>query len=124
MRRVEDRLDATAADKQPDSAAADEAIDLTYSLFDLDEKQIHARRKALRSLLKSSEARFEKATRNRPPVLRAGVEVRVLSGPLVGEQGVILDSDYIESRVQLQLPDRPTPMWVAFNQVGPHRHIE
>ena len=69
-------------------------------------------------------ARFEKATRNRPPVLGAGVEVRVLSGPLVGEQGVILDADYIESRVQLQLPDRPTPVWVAFSQIGPPRHAE
>ena len=58
LRRVEDRLGATAAVKQPDSATADETIDLTYSLYDLDEKQINARRKALRSLAKR---RFPKA---------------------------------------------------------------
>ncbi len=80
--------------------------------------QAESRRKSLISMLNASTDRFNKVQKNRRPVLAAGVEVRVVSGPLVGEQGVILDADYIENRVLLSVAERPTPEWVEFSQVG------
>lgn len=112
-----DAPDPPLADTGPD------AVDLTPG----DEQRLNpaeqaARREALRNMLHRSEARHKNVRRKRRPVLTAGTQVRVASGPHIGEEGTILDADYIESRVLLALGGNQTPTWVKFDQVtGPRR---
>jgi len=84
--------------------------------------QQSARRETLRTMLHRSEARQQSVKRKRRPVLAAGTQVRVASGPHVGQESAILDADYIESRVLLELGQDKTPTWINFDQVtGPRR---
>lgn len=118
---VADSVDKSIGD--PVEHPGPDAVDLTPG----DEQRLNpaeraARRDALRSMLHRSEARHNNVRRKRRPVLTAGTQVRVASGPHVGEEGVILDADYIESRVLLALGGSQTPTWVSFDQVaGPRR---
>lgn len=75
------------------------------------------RRDALLSMLATAEIRHAQALRRRRPALAAGVSVRVVSGPYVGDRGVVLDADYIHARVRVELAGERVPQWVDFDQV-------
>ena len=77
-----------------------------------------ARRVALRRLLQAAEARQDRASRERRPVLAHGARVRVLRGELAGHVGTVADADYIEGRVLLALDGGAPPCWVTFEGVG------
>jgi len=77
-----------------------------------------ARRAVLRNMLQAAEARQDRLARMRRPVLAEGTRVRVLRGDLAGLTGIILDADYIESRVLIRFDDRERPCWVPFSRVG------
>lgn len=75
------------------------------------------RREALLSMLATAESRHAQAMRRRRPALAAGVRVRVISGPFVGDRGQVLDADYIHARVRVELTEERVPQWVDFDQV-------
>lgn len=93
-------------------------VDLTHDLSDLDADQKEARRQALRNMLVASQARQKGALRNKRPSMAIGQRVAIISGPLEGIQGVVLDADFIHGRVQLAVDDMPEPQWVSFKRVG------
>ena len=83
------------------------------------EPRTEARRLALRHLLRAAEARVDRASRTRRPVLASGAVVRATHGEISGRTAIVLDADYIESRVLLDLgPDEPH-RWLPFAHVGP-----
>ena len=82
-------------------------------------ERAESRRLALRNMLRAAEARVDRVSRARRPVLAGGAVVRATRGELAGRTGVVLDADYIESRVLLDLgPDEPH-RWLPFAHVGP-----
>ena len=83
----------------------------------LSSEALEARRTALRGLLQAAEARAERAGHTRAPVLASGVRVRVSHGRLAGRVGLVLDADYIESRVLLEIEPDESPCWVPFSRV-------
>lgn len=78
-----------------------------------------ARLATLKGMLEVSTARQENAARKRRPTLAAGVNVGIIAGEHRGQNGTILDADYIASRVLVSLADQSAPMWIAFKHVGP-----
>lgn len=89
-------------------------IELTTDMDDLSAEDRETRRKTLRSMLTVSEARQQGAIRARRPTPEAGLRVGVKNGPFKGQEGTILDADYIESRVLLDLEDGQDAQWVEF----------
>ena len=77
-----------------------------------------ARRTALRNMLRAAEARQNRAGRARRPVLARGHRVAIARGELAGRAGVILDADYIDSRVLLHVDGHETPAWIPFSRVA------
>ena len=47
-----------------------------------------------------------------------GERVAVNSEQLAGAEGVVMDADFIHSRVQLQIDDTEEPQWVSFKRIG------
>lgn len=93
-------------------------VDLTHDLSDLDAEQREARRQALRSMLTANQARQDNVLRKKRPSMALGQRVAIISGQLAGLQGVVLDADFIHSRVQLEVEGMPEPQWVSFKRVG------
>lgn len=77
-----------------------------------------ARLASLKNMLDASNARYQQASRNRPPVFAAGIKVKVLNGDHAGKHGTVLDADYIESRALVSLPDEESPHWIAYKSLG------
>ena len=77
-----------------------------------------ARRHALRHMLRAAEARQSRAGRTRRPVLAEGRRVAIARGELAGRAGVIVDADYIDSRVLLHVDGQEAPAWVPFSRVA------
>lgn len=94
-------------------------IELTSDLSDLDAEQREERRQTLKSMLEVNQARHQDAKRNRRPTMEPGQRVAVISGQLMGKQGVVTDADFIKGRVQLDLDEMPELQWVSFKRVGP-----
>ena len=92
-------------------------IELTADLDNLSAEDRENRRNALRSMLSASEARQQGAIRARRPTPEAGLRVGVSSGPFKGKEGTILDADYIQSRVLLDMEDGQDAQWVAFGRL-------
>lgn len=93
-------------------------VDLTHDLNDLDADQREARRQTLRNMLDANQERQKGALRNKRPSMAIGQRVSIISGELAGAQGVVLDADFIHSRVQLEIVDVPEPAWVSFKRIG------
>lgn len=83
-----------------------------------DADQDDSRLQALRSMLASSEARYEVAMRHKRPTMAIGQRLIVARGELIGKQGLILDADFIHYRVQLEMDDLAEPVWLGFNDVA------
>ena len=118
------RSAGSASGGTPESGAAPEpdppsAAETAAGTRTKEAERTEARRIALRSMLKAAEARVDRVSRARRPVLAGGAVVRATRGDLAGRTGVVLDADYIESRVLLDLgPDEPH-RWLPFTHVGP-----
>ena len=111
-------LHKSSPDKDPGNTVPEpqsaKPIDLTADLDDLSIEDRENRRKALRSMLTASEARQQGALRARRPTPEAGLRVGVRNGPFKGQEGTILDADYIQSRVLLDMEDGKDAQWVEF----------
>jgi len=81
-------------------------------------KQEQARLHSLKAMLNASNARYEKATRNRRPKFSAGLEIMIVSGDHSGQIGVVLDADYIANRALISLSDQESPHWIDFRYLG------
>jgi len=80
--------------------------------------QQQARLTSLKSMLNASNQRYQQATKNRRPIFAAGLEVKVTSGDHVGENGVVLDADYIENRALVSIQGHEAPVWITFKALG------
>lgn len=95
------------------------SVNLTPNLSDLDDVERESRVRALRSMLAATEAKQSHSKRVRNQTLAAGLSVKILSGTELGAKGVILDADYIRSRVLVELFDGSNTVWVRFPDVSP-----
>lgn len=77
-----------------------------------------ARLHSLKAMLDASNARYQKATRNRRPKFTAGLQILIISGDHTGKTGVVLDADYIANRALVSLSDQESPHWIAFQFLG------
>lgn len=94
-------------------------VNLTPSLSDLDDVEREERLHALRSMLAATEARQSKMRGVRNKTLAAGLIVKIRSGSYMGATGIILDADYIHSKVEVQLHAESTKTWLNFSEVSP-----
>lgn len=101
--------------QQPPQSA--KPIELTDDIDDLSAEETENRRKALRSMLDASEARQQGALRARRPTPEAGLRVGITNGRFKGKEGIILDADYIQSRVLIDMEDGKDAQWVGFAQL-------
>ncbi len=101
-------------DRAPDKKPADDQLTQPKELSAQEKARLHS----LRNMLDASNARYEQASKKRPPVFAAGLKVRVIQGEHMGQTGVVLDADYIESRALLSLPDQDLPIWFEFHLLG------
>lgn len=93
-------------------------VDLTPVFTDMGASEQEQRRLALRSMLAATEARQQQGKRSRNQTLAAGLRVGVKGGEHAGAHGIILDADYIHSRVLIDLDDNAPAVWVNFNLVS------
>lgn len=100
--------------KTTDSKTTDDQSNQTKKLSAREQARLHS----LRNMLDASNARYEQASKKRRPVFAAGLKVRVIQGEHMGQTGVVLDADYIESRALLSLPDQDSPIWFDFDLLG------
>jgi len=107
------KKDEEIQETKPASPSA-KPIDLTADIDDLSDEDRESRRNALRTMLAASEARQQGAIRARRPTPEAGLRVGVRNGPFKGKEGIILDADYIQSRVLLEMDDKQEAQWVEF----------
>ena len=101
----------------PAGSESAKPVDLTHDLKDLNAKQRDTRRKVLKNMLASSEARRQNALRNRRPDMAVGQHLVVVGGQWSGRQGVVMDADFIHGRVQLDIDEVSEPQWVRFTHV-------
>ena len=81
-------------------------------------RQEQARLHSLKAMLNVSNARYEKANRNRTPKFSAGLEIMIVSGDHTGKIGMVLDADYIANRALISLSDQESPHWISFRSLG------
>ena len=93
-------------------------IELTEDLSTLDAEEREERRQALMHMLETNQARQQDAKRNRRPTMELGQRVAIISGQLMGKQGVVTDADFIHGRVQLDVDGIAELQWVSFKRVG------
>ena len=104
----------------PDSDASTPGlIDLTADMSELSTEEREQRRRALRSMLATSQARQQKALRNRLPPLTPGLVVLIKSGVHERQHGTVLDADYIHSRALLAIKGESEGKWVEFARIAP-----
>lgn len=94
-------------------------IDLTADMSELSTEEREQRRRALRSMLATSQARQQKALRNRLPPLTPGLVVLIKSGVYERQHGTVLDADYIHSRALLAIESQSEGKWVEFARIAP-----
>lgn len=92
---------------------------LAPSLSESDGVEREDRVRALRSMLAATEARQSQMKRVRHQTLAAGLLVQIRSGVNQGAKGIILDADYIHSRVLIELLDGKNDTWADFTDVSP-----
>ena len=104
----------------PDTGASPPGlIDLTADLSELSTEEREHRRRALRSMLATSQARQQKALRNRLPPLTPGLVVLIKSGEFERQHGEVLDADYIHSRALLAIEGESEGKWVELARIAP-----
>ena len=101
----------------PAGSESAKPVDLTHDLKDLNAKQRDTRRKVLKNMLASSEARRQNALRNRRPDMAVGQRLVLVGGQWSGRHGVVMDADFIHARVQLDIDEVSEPQWVRFTHV-------
>jgi len=100
------------------AAAASDPVDLSSEFAVEDSAHLEKRRQALRSMLAATEARQQHVKKSRSKsTLAAGIDVLVISGPYRGIHGLILDADYIHSRVLVSLHFDQSHHWFDFTEV-------
>lgn len=108
----------TELDAEKTYSVFQKPVDLTEDLSDLSPKERDHRRQALRTMLDASEARQQRALRNKPPVLAIGVVIRVINGTFQDQEGTVLDADFINSRALIDLAEESESQWVEFMDIG------
>ena len=104
----------------PDSDASTPGlIDLTADMSELSAEEREKRRRALRSMLATSQARQQKALRNRLPPLTPGLVVLIKGGVFARKHGTVIDADYIHSRALLAIEGESEGKWVEFARIAP-----
>lgn len=101
-----------------------EPKNLSREISDLNEAEREERVRALRTMLAVTEARQKKIKRARNQTLSAGLSVKIINGDNRGEKGVLLDADYIHSKVLVRILDCSTEVWVGFADVSPLTHSD
>ncbi len=81
---------ALQKDSPDTNAATPGLIDLTADMSELSAEEREKRRRALRSMLATSQARQQKALRNRLPPLTPGLVVLIKSGVFARKHGTVI----------------------------------
>lgn len=102
----------------PDTIEPVKPVDLAGDMEDLSDNDRESRRHALRSMLAASEARQQGSMRSRRPTLAIGERLAICSGVYKDLQGVILDADFIHSRVFLQIDGIEEAQWIEFARIA------
>ena len=110
---------ALQKDSPDTDAATPRLIDLTADMSELSIEEREQRRRALRSMLATSQARQQKVLRNRLPPLYPGLVVLIKSGVFNGQRGKVLDADYIHSRALLAIDGESEEKWIDFARIAP-----
>ncbi len=98
-------------------SAPEDAVELGEDAMGRNDAERKARRDALKSMLQATEARVQRARRGTKPVLAIGYQVRIRAGEHAGQSGLILDADFINSRVLVETDKDQPPMWLSFDHV-------
>ena len=101
--------------KHPTPASPENPTDLNQR-SDHEQEQ---RRLVLRSLLAASEERQRKIQKTRLPVLTPETRIGIRSGEFKHCEGIVVDADFIQSRVLLELDNELGIHWVEFSQLTP-----
>ncbi len=110
---------ALQKDSPDPDAATPRLIDLTADMSELSTAEREQRRRALRSMLVTSQARQQKVLRNRLPPLTPGLIVLIKSGVFNQRHGTVMDADYIHSRALLAIEGEPEERWIEFARIAP-----
>jgi transcription antitermination factor NusG len=105
-------------DKENNASSVSKPIDLTHDLDDLDAEEKESRRLALMDMLEANQARRHSILRNQRPTMALGETIMIIAGELAGSKGIVLDADFISSRVQLDVDGENEPIWLPFDAVG------
>lgn len=112
----------SASDSKPapvrHSLPADDVVEVSGSLHELDEESLNFRRDSLKSMLDSSLARYDSVMRRRLPSLAPGVPVKIVRGVLSDQRAIVKEADYIAERALIE-PEEGPSQWVSFNSLGP-----
>lgn len=92
-------------------------VELTTDLVDLPADEKEARRKVLKQMLSTNEARQQAALLKRQPDMAIGDRVSIAGGEFHTKQASVLDADFIHSRALLNVDGVAEPVWVPFNSV-------
>lgn len=103
------------------AAASKKPVEGLTDLSQVSDQEREQRRRALRSMLSANEARQRQQQRARLPVLTPGVRVGVRSGEFQHCEGAVVDADFIQSRVLLELDDNQGKQWIEFRKLTPAR---
>lgn len=98
--------------------ASNDPIDLNQDLAELNSEQREARRRTLLGMLNASTNRRNAAMRHKRPRMAIGERVAVTDGKLRGHSGIVLDADFIQDRVQLEISAIDRPVWLPFSIIG------
>lgn len=101
----------------PENNSGNKPVDLAGDMAHMSREERESRRHALRSMLDASEARQKGARRARRPSFALGEKLLVVSGDYKGAHGIILDADFINNRVQLQIEAVDDPQWIEFGRL-------
>jgi len=93
-------------------------VELANDLSHLDEDELEYRKQALKCMLESNVARQQGARRHRRPTMESGQRVAIIDGQLIGEEGTVVDADFIHGRVQLEIAGISEPVWLPFSCVA------
>lgn len=94
-------------------------IDLTKDLSEYSAEERARRKRALLSMLATTQERQQQALRHRLPALVPGLVVTIRSGQYQQRQGTVQDADYIHSKALLHIEGESEAQWVEFSQLAP-----
>jgi len=129
MNKPTDKIDSpqsTSKSGPPDSsknrrhpAATGHPVEVSSEFSNENSAQLEERRQALISMLAATEARQQHVNKSRSKsAFAAGIDVLVTSGAYTGVHGLILDADYIHSKVLVSLHVDQSRHWFDFTEVS------